>query len=883
MKKNISRQDSSFNHKPQATNDKLQSSNQKLQTTNHKPISRRLFINRSVAATSGALLLANVKTWPAWAEASAFEGAIGRMGRIAHDPEDGRTWVSWLQVDVTNDEISTEFGPACVTHAVDKVMVKSRTSGRYTKPYDVSAGQKHAKLDPRIDARGGRACVVWAGCDLDTRRWRVFAARCDGSEWSSPEAVTSLDCQALHPSVALDPETGAAWIAFEDWNDGAIYLANSRGPAWSKPIKISECGANYRPKVIVTRKQGKNSGAVAVAWDSYRDHQYDVYLRLLAPDGAPGPELRATSSGRWDSCADLAEDRDGGLWLAWVRASNELTEMDSHRQVMARCFDNGKWLWPLPAADLDSEVPGRLTRNSCTWHPKILVDGQNRVHVCYREGTDTLVGKLKMRTYAGNAWSRPRRMNLGPPKSVVHMIWDFSAALAGPDRIEGVWDSVFTRRLGFASQVGTIKPTPLPAYSARQKLVGVEADDAPDQGWPQREKPETRVMDDRGRSLMLLFGDTHTHSWSSDGADPADWNYHFARDFARLDFFALSDHDFTICNTPGLEAYIAFLPRAFTSPEFICFQAYEFTSQSQGHRVVVFEGKDKMTFAMARPPMQKSETTGYLYHFMRKFDLAPHSRVLVTAHNMYQIGNEFGEYDEALEPLYDAASLHVLAEKPFRDYEPPGGRRRSVTDQAAYVTVHLINQARPRPGMKSKWCMCWREALDTGAPLGAYGASDTHISNAVGFVVTGLWAEKKDRAAIFDAMFARRSFATDSGLRLIQTWNTSLPVNRPLFLPMLRADVRFFLDDHFMGGKPRISAPPLARAAVYNHDASDPVRALVFVKDGREAHTEHMDGANPATAQWKDPELTPGRHYYYVRADFKSGNTAYSSPVFANY
>ncbi|HUT52690.1 MAG TPA: DUF3604 domain-containing protein [bacterium] len=792
--------------------------------------------------------------------------------------------MSWLQVDVTNEEIGTEFGPACVTRAVDKVMVKSRTAGRYTKPIDVSAGQAEAKLDPRIAARSGRACAAWCACDLDTRQWQVFAACHDKGEWSGPMPVTGGGRPALHPSVALDPDTGAAWIAFEDWSDGAIYLTTYSGSAWTEPVKISESGANYRPQVIVTRKKGKNGGAVAVAWDSYRGHQYDIYLRLLAPGGALGPELRATGSGRWDSCADLAEDQDGGLWLAWVRASNELTEMDSHRQVMARCFDGEKWLWPLSAADLESAVPGRLTRNSCTWHPKVLVDDMNRVHVCYREGTDTLVGKLKMRTYTGDSWSRPRRMKLGPPRSVVHMIRDFSAALTGPDRIEGVWDSVFTRRLGFASQVGTIRATPLPAGGARQKLTGTEAEDRRDEGWPRREKSGPRVMEDKGRSMMLLFGDTHTHSWSSDGADPPDWYFHFARDYARLDFYALSDHDFTICNTPGLEAYIAFLPQAFNRPEFICFQAYEFTSQSQGHRVVVFEGNDKKTFAMSRPPKQKSETTGYLYHFLKKFDLAPESRVLVTAHNMYQIGNEFAEYDESLEPLYDAASLHVLAEKPFGEYEPPGGRERSITDQAAYVTVRLINQARPRHGLKSVWCMCWREALDTGAPLGAYGASDTHTANGIGYVVTGLWAGQKSRAAIFDAMFARRSTAMDSGLRLIETWNTSPPpMERPRRLPMLRADVRFYLDDHFMGSKPRISDAPLARAMVYNEDAADPVRALVLVKDGQEAHTEFTDGANPARGEWKDPEFAPGKHYYYVRAEFKSGNIAYSSPVFANY
>ena len=86
-----------------------------------------------------------------------------------------------------------------------------------------------------------------------------------------------------------------------------------------------------------------------------------------------------------------------------------------------------------------------------------------------------------------------------------------------------------------------------------------------------------------------------------------------------------------------------------------------------------------------------------------------------------------------------------------------------------------------------------------------------------------------------------------------------------------------------MGAKPKIGEPPLARAVVHNLDPDDPVRAIVFVKDGEEVNTAYGSGKSSLEAVWRDEGFTPGKHYYYVRVEFQSGNTAFSSPVFVNY
>ena len=70
--------------------------------------------------------------------------------------------------------------------------------------------------------------------------------------------------------------------------------------------------------------------------------------------------------------------------------------------------------------------------------------------------------------------------------------------------------------------------------------------------------------------------------------------------------------------------------------------------------------------------------------------------------------------------------------------------------------------------------------------------------------------------------------------------------------PVLRMDIRFWLDGHFMGSKPAINAPPVARAYVKGADPSDPVRKIVFVKNGQEVFTADGFGPGAAEAEWKD-------------------------------
>jgi len=456
-------------------------------------------------------------------------------------------------------------------------------------------------------------------------------------------------------------------------------------------------------------------------------------------------------------------------------------------------------------------------------------------------------------------------------------------------KVEAIWEQGFTDS---PRLIGEARSAMLPTQKgAAFHPVGKEYEETMYPGWTRRDHfPERPTMTIDGDKHILLFGDTHAHSWTSDGADPADYYYHFARDFAGLDVFGLSDHDFRVAGSPGIEAYIAFLPKAFDSPDFICFQGYEFSSGRKGHRCVVFEGGQmKPQFPHARYIKEQGGPHTVAEHnaFLHRFGMTPDSRVLVTAHNMFNVGNDFSQYDESLEPLYDVCSIHIEAEKTIDEYIAEGtiSSLRSYRFHRLLFTFNTIiagsaNDQKP----EKKWFHSYRQVLGESLPLGAYGNSDTHASSGIGWVTSGVWVKEKNRKSVFDSWFERKTFALDSLLRTSDV-NNCFPhlERREKDYPIMWMDLRLWLDDQFMGRKVKVDAAPEVKVYAAGHEPSAHVAKIVFVKDGEEAHKVNDFDRGPVETSWKDDAWSPGRHYYYARIEFRSGQVGYTSPAFANY
>jgi hypothetical protein len=133
-------------------------------------------------------------------------------------------------------------------------------------------------------------------------------------------------------------------------------------------------------------------------------------------------------------------------------------------------------------------------------------------------------------------------------------------------------------------------------------------------------------------------------------------------------------------------------------------------------------------------------------------------------------------------------------------------------------------------------------------------------------------------------MFERKSIAIDNQARNFEVFNTFPFLGRRVKdRAVRRMDIRFWLDDAFIGNRPRLDSPPTARALVRTQDPNDKVRRIVFVKNGREVFEAQGFNVGPAEAEWKDNDWSASKSYYYIRVEFESGDMGYSSPVFANY
>ena len=156
-------------------------------------------------------------------------------------------------------------------------------------------------------------------------------------------------------------------------------------------------------------------------------------------------------------------------------------------------------------------------------------------------------------------------------------------------------------------------------------------------------------------------------------------------------------------------------------------------------------------------------------------------------------------------------------------------------------------------------------ALQAGLKLGIVGGSDTHDSRPTnpfpepGPVrpagITGVWADRLDRPALFAALRQRRCYATTGGRMLVD-----FRVNGQLMGATVRAD-RYRLRVEALGTADISRIELLANGVVRR--VFEPCRQHAIVED-----------------EWPAPaNQLPGVHYCYVRVFQADGERAWTSPI----
>lgn len=351
----------------------------------------------------------------------------------------------------------------------------------------------------------------------------------------------------------------------------------------------------------------------------------------------------------------------------------------------------------------------------------------------------------------------------------------------------------------------------------------------------------------RESTTRLVWGDLHGHSRFSDGTGTAEDYFGYARDVARLDVVALTDHDHwgprPLDAHPEAAARILQTARELHAPgRFVTLPGYEWTSWLYGHRhVLYFEdrfadwGTDGALpiFSSIDPDTDRPDELWTALRGRRALTFAHHSAGEPVAVDWSH------RPDPELEPLTEIVSVHGSSEALDAPLPVRGG-----------IPGYFV-----------------RDVLLAGERLGFIGSGDSHDGHpglaqiaSGGAGLAGLFTTALDRESLLDAMRARRTFATN-GIR-----------------PFLEVTI----DETPMGGSLVSGAD--SHTLRIRYEATAPIERVDLIRSGRIAaldSPEDRPHGQSLRLVRTIPGLAPGE-FHYVRILQEDGGTAWSSPIFAD-
>ncbi len=349
-------------------------------------------------------------------------------------------------------------------------------------------------------------------------------------------------------------------------------------------------------------------------------------------------------------------------------------------------------------------------------------------------------------------------------------------------------------------------------------------------------------------ALQLHWGDLHGHSTLSDGARPPEDYYRWARDVARLDCVALTDHNWAL-NDTKVKTLKTLATQYYEPGRFVPFFGFEWAvgvgrpAPSRGrpdHKNLLFRDVD-VDPGPWEPLWKNTPTVRKLWEMLNGRDVIaiPHHTGL--PHDTH-FGTDWDQHSEEFERVVEIFSDWGSSETPDDRYPLPE------IEKGNFV----------------------RDALARGYHLGFVGGSDTHMSrpglNAIPSMghpypltaLTAIEAPERTREALFQSLHDRRCYATSAGRRHL---------------------VEFTVNNAPMGSRLEVPGPTAPNQLSITIAASNPIREILIVKNG--SPTAAIPGRGWFhTVRWIDNDVRSGQEYsYYVRVEMEDTSMAWSSPV----
>ena len=364
-------------------------------------------------------------------------------------------------------------------------------------------------------------------------------------------------------------------------------------------------------------------------------------------------------------------------------------------------------------------------------------------------------------------------------------------------------------------------------------IIIISAEDPGNKLMPAISNP-TVVVESEKEPLTLYWADLHGHSNFSDGTGIPEDYFRYARDVARLDVAALTDHDYwgyePLSKSPKLWHHILDTAKEFNDPgRFVTIYGYEWTNWTYGHMHILFRDEVPSEVIPWNDPL--ADDPEKLWKVLGKYDC-----IIIPHHTGGgPIPYYWKYYDPKFMPLVEITSIHGVSE-------------RMGHPQSIYSPVES--------GMV-------QNALGRGYKLGIIGSGDTHdghpgmrsISGGVSGLA-GIYAKELTQDAIFQALRERRVYAT-TGCRSI---------------------LRFHMGTIGMGQTAKLSEAGQPRQFTVSIFADAPIAEITLIKNNEIVATKPGDGLI-MTWEWTDTEPARNGDYYYVRIRQTDIQWVYSSPI----
>ncbi|NUQ66091.1 MAG: hypothetical protein HUU20_26820 [Pirellulales bacterium] len=747
---------------------------------------------------------------------------------------DGRTALAFVAWDGTADTVWLQRG--------DELQPLTEKPGDY--------------LDPRcaVDADGNLR-VVWAAGEAG--QWDLWA-------WNQgkTQRLTSNPQNDFWPRLARDPR-GRIWVAWQSVAENRHYevmLAELKPDGLSPALSVSDHAADdWEPALCATP-----DGRIVVAWDTYRNGSYDVYLRqfkaetggMLEPLGPPQP---VAATARREAHASLAADADNRVWIAWDVGLENWGKhpkggatLHSWRHADVACFAAGQL--QRPAAGLMDALPEAW--RTFVEYPHLAVDGkghiwllfrlENQVHAFY-----TPPG-LRAQSYGtwhwfatqydGRRWSTP--LLLAQSNGRQDMRPDAACTGDGEPLVAFAADGR-TRRFPYVPVDHDVFTVSLAGFGTAARAMQLVAAEDLGRVAPVDPDPELlplpRTWSVGGKDYRLVIGDTHRHTDISRCTNGRDGSlrdaYRYALNTCGLDWLAVSDHDQDLLKHRNDRIQ---RPR----------QDYDWWRSQKYCDLYTIPGRFLAIY-------------GYEHGGGYK-DRGGHKNVLLAKRG-YPVVEDDAPADlfARLAGTGAVAIPHQLADGGSRtdwtkwspEYEPVA---EIFQMRGSYEYEDCPRVAKIFTAGNSLW-----DALARDVRIGIVASSDhgqTHQARAAAYVrdVPGGSADLAGcpgftREGILESLRARRTFGA--------TTATALQVS---------------IDGQPMGVEFTADKAATLEVAV---SASVPIRAVAVVRDNRFVYTTEPK-TNQARFTFHDMDSRPGQSsYYYVRALIEDDNVAWSSPL----